>query len=64
MLIEDTYDFTEFKDFKEYITSNQLLPISIFSSTLNNFGVISSEYGVIKPYKVTIKIQKDNFVIN
>ena len=64
MLIEDTYDFTEFKDFKEYITSNQSLPISIFSSTLNNFGVISSEYGVIKPYKVTIKIQKDNFVIN
>ncbi len=63
MVIEDTYDFTDFKDLKEYVTSNKSLLISIFSSILNNFGVVSSKYGVIKSYKVTIKVQKNNFVI-
>lgn len=63
MLIEDTYDFTEFKELKKYATSNESLPMSIFSSILNNFGVVSSKYGVLKPYKVTIKAQKNKFVI-
>lgn len=30
MEIIDTYDFTDFKNFKEYITSNKSLPMSIF----------------------------------
>lgn len=63
MEITDTYDFTDFKNLKEYATSNASMPMSIFSTILNNFGVVSSEYGVIKPYKVTIKIQKDNYVV-
>lgn len=63
MVIEDTYDFTDFKNLKEYTTSNESLQMSIFSSILNNFGVVSSEYGVIKPYKVTIKVQNDKFVL-
>lgn len=63
MEITDTYDFTDFKNLKEYATSNESLPMSIFSTILNNFGVVSSEYGVIKPYKVTIKIQKNNHII-
>ena len=37
--------------------------MSIFSSILNNFGVASSEYGVIKPYKVTIKVQQNNYIV-
>ena len=30
MEIIDTYDFTDFKNFKEYVTSNKSLPMSIF----------------------------------
>ena len=63
MEITDTYDFTDFKNLKEYATSNKSLPMSIFSTILNNFGVVSSEYGVIKPYKVTIKIKKNNHIV-
>lgn len=61
--ITDTYDFTDFKNLKEYVTSNSSLPMSIFSTILNNFAVISSEYGVIKPYKVTILIQEKDYVV-
>lgn len=63
MEIIDIYDFTDFKNLKKYITSNRALPISIFSTILNNFAVVSSEYGVIKPYKVTIKVQENNYII-
>ena len=61
--ITDTYDFTDFKNLKEYVTSNSSLPMSIFSTLLNNIAVVSSEYGVIKPYKVTILIQEENYVV-
>ena len=63
MEIIDTYDFTDFKNLKEYMTSNNSLLMSIFSSILNNFGVASSEYGLIKPYKVTIKVQQNNYIV-
>lgn len=61
--ITDTYDFTDFKNLKEYATSNASLPMSIFSTILNNFAVVSSEYGVIKPYKVTILIQEKDYMV-
>lgn len=61
--IIDTYDFTDFKNLKKYAISNKSLPMSIFSTILNNFAVVSSKYGVIKPYKVTIKIQKSNHIV-
>lgn len=61
--ITDTYDFTDFKNFKEYVTSNESIPMSIFSTVLNNLGVVSSEYGVLKPYQVTIKVQLKDYVI-
>lgn len=63
MEIIDTYDFTDFKNFKKYIKSNKSLPMSIFSTLLNNFAVVSSEYGVIKPYKVTIRIEENNHIV-
>ena len=46
--IIDTYDFTEFKDLKEYVDKKESMLTDIFSTLLNNFGVVSSEYGVIK----------------
>ena len=54
--IIDTYDFTDFKNLKEYADVEDVIS-DIFSTLLNNFGVISSEYGVIKTYKLKIKFE-------
>lgn len=61
--INDTYDFTEFKDLKEYADNKKAIFTDIFSTLLNNFGVISSEYGVMKPYSVKIKFDFFNYKI-
>lgn len=61
--INDTYDFTEFKDLKEYADNKEAILTDIFSTLLNNFGVASSEYGVIKTYEVKIKFNFSNYVI-
>lgn len=55
--IKDTYDFTDFKSFKEYADSNKSKLEDILSTILNNFGVVSSEYGVLKTYDVRIKFK-------
>lgn len=55
--IIDTYDFTDFKSLKEYADSNKSKFTDIFSTTLNNFGVVSSKYGVIKEYNIKIKFE-------
>ena len=55
--IVDTYDFTDFKDLKEYADSKKSKFVDILSTTLNNFGVVSYEYGVIKKYDVKIKFE-------
>lgn len=62
--IVDTYDYTDFKSLNKYITSNNSSLKSIFSVTLNNFAVVSSKYGVIKPYTVIIKFEMKNYLIN
>lgn len=54
--IIDTYDFTDFKDLKEYADAEDATS-DIFSTLLNNFGVISSEYGVLKTYNIKIKFE-------
>ena len=56
--INDTYDFTDFKNLKEYADSNKTgkdILKDIFSTLLNNFGVVSSEYGVLEIFDVKIK---------
>ena len=45
------------------MTSTNSMPKSIFSMTLNNLGVASSEYGVIKPYTFTMKFEMNNYMI-
>ena len=55
--LNDTYDFTDLKNLGEYFTSNNSKVTSVLSSILNNYSVISSQYGVIKPYDITIKIK-------
>ena len=55
--IIDTYDFTDFKSLKEYADSNKSKFTDILSTILNNFGVVSSEYGVIKTYNIKIKFE-------
>ncbi len=60
--IKDTYDFTDIKGLKDYIDSTNSLPMSLFSSTLNNFAAISSSYNVIKPFNFVIKIDKEDYI--
>lgn len=60
--INDTYDFTDFKDLKEYADNEDVIT-DIFSTLLNNFGVVSSEYGVIKAFdlKIILKTKEGEF---
>ena len=60
----DKYDFTDFKSLKEYATSTDSILKSIFSTTLNNLGVASSEYGVIRPYEFIMKFEMNNYVVS
>lgn len=53
--LNDTYDFTEFKNIKKYFNVSSSVPKSILSTTLNNFGVVSYEYGVIRKYGVKVQ---------
>lgn len=55
--IKDTYDFTEFKNLKEYADNKDGILEDILSTTLNNLAVVSSEYGVIKIYDLEIKFR-------
>ena len=61
--IYDKYDFTDIKNASDYISSTDTVPMSLFSSTLNNFAAISSSYGVIKPFNFMIKMKIKNYKI-
>ena len=61
--IHDKYDFTDIKNASDYILSTDTVPMSLFSSTLNNFAAISSSYGVIKPFNFMIKMKVKNYKI-
>ncbi len=61
--ITDKYDFTDIKNLKDYFSSTSSVPMSIFSSTLNNFAAISSSYNVIKPFNFKLKIKNDDYRI-
>lgn len=61
--IKDKYDFTDIKGWKDYIASTNSVPMSLFSSTLNNFAAISSSYNVIKPFHFVIKIDKEDYIM-
>lgn len=62
--LTNLYDYTDFKNLKEYLTATNSVPKSLFSSTLNNFAVASSEYGVIRPYEFTMKFEIKNYVVS
>ena len=55
--INDRYDFTDFKSLQEYADAKKNKLRDIFSTLLNNLGVVSSKYGVIKEYNVKIKFK-------
>ena len=55
--IKDTYDFTDFKNLKEYADNKDGILEDILSTTLNNLAAVSSEYGVIKIYDLEIKFR-------
>ena len=62
--LTDVYDFTDFKSLGEYATAVDSIPMSIFATILNNLAVVSSEYGVIKPYTFTMKFELNNYEVN
>ena len=45
------------KDLKEYADEEERKLKDLVSTTLNNLGVASSEYGVIKVYDIEIKFE-------
>ena len=59
--INDTYDFTEFKSLKEYVDEKEKIFMDIFATILNNFGVVSSKYGVIKIFDVKVIFHLDSY---
>lgn len=58
--IVDTYDFTDFKQLKEYTDKKDNILTDMMATTLNNFGVVSSEYGVLKIYDLKINLKLDS----
>lgn len=54
--VDDIRKDDEFKNLKQYFTSFDSVPKSLLSMSLNNLGVASSEYGVLKTYEVRIKL--------
>ena len=60
IILTDTYDFTEILSNDRYNKGkNQKYPN--LGNALNDFAVISSQYGVIKPYDINIKFKWSNF---
>ncbi len=55
--VVDIYDFTDFKRIKEYADNKESKIDDVVATTLNNFAVASSEYGVIKTYSLKIKFE-------
>ena len=51
--ITDTYDFTDFKEVREYLGEN--IFTSSLGSLLNNAAMLSTAYNVINEYGITIK---------
>lgn len=58
--IADTYDFADFKQLKEYTDEKDNILTDVMATTLNNFGVVSSEYGVLKIYDLKINLKLDS----
>ena len=60
--ITDTYDFTDWKNKDEiYISHNEgesdAKKLNELANILNNFGVISMKYGVLKEFEVSVNIK-------
>ncbi len=59
--ISDVYDFTDFKELKEYINSK--FPQNFIGSSANNFAMISVSSKVVHEYKIVIKFQMKKIIL-
>lgn len=59
--ISDVYDFTDFKELKEYI--NNKFPQNVIGASANNFAMISVSSKVVQEYKITIKFQMKKIIL-
>lgn len=53
-------ELTDFKQLKEYTDKKDNILTDMMATTLNNFGVVSSEYGVLKIYDLKINLKLDS----
>ena len=56
IIIKDRYDFTDFKELKEYA-------MDLIGATANNFAMIAVSSNVINEYDITIKFKLNNFEV-
>ncbi len=52
--LHDRYDYSQFKDLKDYYKDTSTIQKSIFSSTLYNLAFFSTKFGVMKEYEIDI----------
>ncbi len=64
IILHDTYDYTDFKNIKQYYKDTKKVYKSIFSSVLYNLAYVSVELGVIKEYEIYIKFCIEDYEVN
>jgi len=64
ILVEDKYDYTDFKEFSDYYNDGGTLKRSLFSSTIYNLAYFSVKFKVIKPYHIKVDFEINNYEIN
>ena len=61
--LNDTYDYTQFKNFEEYYNDTNTIQKSIFSSTLYNLAFFSMKFNVMKKYEIDIYFNIDGYEV-
>lgn len=61
ILLQDKYDYTDFKDIWKYYFDANSIPKSIVSSILYNIAYFAQKDGTLTPYDINIKIKLDNY---
>ena len=59
--LHDRYDYSKFKNFKDYYFDTNSIPKSIFSSTLYNLAYYSMKFKVMKEYDIDIQFEIKDF---
>ena len=61
--LHDRYDYSKFKNVKDYYFDTSSIPKSVFSSTLYNLAYYSIKFKVMKEYDIDIQIELNDFEV-